>query len=203
MRASWTCLPLVLCSCLGAPAQSQEEPGPSYDACQLNGDWGCVGVECAADADAVQWIELVEAEIAERGWADRVFVVDAETLPDTDQVLVTLIQDVGWFRAWAPINGLHTDVSEAEFRADVSSFLDQTVVPTSVVSYAEIEDAVADCAPELEYDPCSDNFWGLTVRVAITYEPEPNCVEDVTVLDIDLATGEVVCDLDPVQVGCG
>lgn len=211
MRAAGLVVCLVVCPILactvepGSESGSEtggEQAGPDYGSCPLNGDYDCRGTDCAADAEAVPWIALVEDEIAMRGWSERMWVVSGESVPATNQVLISVLQEVGWFRAWMPINGLRTDVNELEFRTDVGLFLNQIELPESVVDHQVLLDAIADCHPDLVYDPCIHHGWSTSIYLNVTYSPAPNCVEELVVFTMDLATGEFVCDLDPPQVGC-
>ena len=180
-----------------------EEPGPSYAACSLNGDWNCTGADCALDDDAVHWIELIQEEIDARGWTDSLFVVEARTYPGTDQVLVSVVQEVGWFRAWGPINGLKTDEGDEAFRQRVNDVFDAWGdPPASIVPHQMVLDAFADCHPALDYDPCTSHFFGYGVWDAVEVHPEPNCVEHLHTVSIALDTGNVVCETDLPPVGC-
>ncbi len=179
--------------------------GPSYASCAEVGDPTCSGVDCAADPDAEHWLELVEAEITARGWSDRVFVTSAASMGN-NTVGFELMSEVGWYRTWAPLpsfGGLPTDEGDLTFTVLVGNFLDELDLPSAVIDFETVEQAFADCDPSLVYDPCRSNGWNFDIYENVTYMPEPNCQEDAVTLRIDVITGEITCDTDPPEVGCG
>lgn len=87
--------------------------------------------------------------------------------------------------------------------AEVNDFLDEVEMPATVIDFEVVEQAFDDCHPELAYDACESNGWNFQVYDNVTWMPELNCVEDVATLRVFVETGEVICDPNPPEVGCG